>query len=45
MLAAGVLKADALRRHFEAVLPEYERRGFRANPTHFRSMLDEALRP
>jgi hypothetical protein len=45
MLDAGVIAEDALRRHFEAVLPEYERRSFRADPEHFRAMLDSVLPP
>jgi hypothetical protein len=45
LLAAGVVDATALRRQFDAILPEYERRGLRANPDRFRKMLEEALRP
>jgi len=45
MLAAGVLDAATLRRHAEAVLPEYERRSVRADPIKFRAMLELALRP
>jgi hypothetical protein len=44
MLEHGVIAADALRRHFEAVLPEYVRRGFRADPARFRAMLDLVLK-
>jgi hypothetical protein len=43
MTAAGVVDAAALRRHFEAILPEYERRGVKADPARFRAMLETAL--
>jgi hypothetical protein len=35
----------ALRRHCEAIQPEYERRGFRADPVRFRAMLDLVAPP
>ena len=43
MIAGGVISPDALRRHFEAIQPEYARRGFRADPARFRAMLELAL--
>jgi len=40
-----VIAADTLRRHFDAILPEYEKRGLRADPEHFRAMLDLVVPP
>ena len=40
LLERGVIDRASLRRHFEAIQPEYERRGFRADPARFRAMLD-----
>jgi uncharacterized nucleotidyltransferase DUF6036 len=40
LLRKRVIAADALRRHFDAILPEYEKRGLRADPDRFRAMLD-----
>jgi hypothetical protein len=45
MLASGVIDATELRRLFEAIQPEYLRKGFRADPARFRAMLETALRP
>lgn len=44
MLSAAVIDPGELRRHFDAILPEYERRSVRADPVRFRANLESALR-
>lgn len=40
LLRAGEIDAATLRGHFEAILPAYRLRGFRADPARFRALLD-----
>ena len=45
LLRERLIAADALRRHFDAIFPAYERRGLRADPARFRAMLDLVAPP
>jgi hypothetical protein len=40
LLRAGVIEGPELRRHFETIPPDYERRAVHADPERFRAALD-----